>query len=240
MAMRLLAPSIAILLLTAGAPVLAQDDEDPMNDDLVDTLEDDGSTDEAFGEDEEEEEEDELSDEALGIAGPSGPKPITVALLFGYGFSLNAEETFDLNPFGIGFGARGGYNLERIYAGGRILFFLGDSEQLPGGIENSHSQFQLAIEGGYDLQVSGLLLRPSLALGISISSIESTVAGPPMPGQGPADLSSEDIFVAPGGTLLYALEGDLFVGAEAQLPIIFADPETVLGLTLMATGGMAF
>jgi hypothetical protein len=243
MNLRLLALLLSLSLTTFFASAaLAQDaEEDPEAGlgDEQDMSEDMGGSDDLF-ESGDDDAADGGGDDVVdaGDGGDGGPaKPISVALLLGYGLNLDSDATGDLNPFGLGFGVRGGYNIDKIYVGARILFFLGESEDVPGG-EVSFNELTIGLVGGYDLEMSGLVLRPELGLGLAISSAEVTVVG--IPGAGTVDSSSEDLYVAPGVTVLHNLSPDMFVGGELSIPIILADPDALLGLTIMLTGGMAF
>lgn len=165
------------------------------------------------------------------------PKPISVALLGGYGYSLEAPS--DVNPFGIGFGVRGGYNLGSFYLGARFMIFLGDSEE-NAGVEVSANSITIGLEAGYDLGFFDdyLVIRPELGLGLFSASIESMTNGSGG-GQVPIDESSEDLYIAPGLGLLARLSHRVFIGADVQLPIIF-DDEIAVELTVLGTAGMRF
>jgi len=237
-----------LILLAMALPLQAQDDrseeQQPDKDqDGPSELDDEDFANDSLGDDdafyEEEDLELELDEQDLGVGQGRGAKRISIGLLLGYGTKLSSSAGVDINPFGVGFGARGGYNLDAIYLGGRFVFFLGESTDRLGG-EESFNEFTLGVVAGYDMRVSGLLLRPEASLGLAISSHESVTA-PTTAGVLPSamDESSEDFYFAPGATALYELGDDLSVGAELQLPIIMAD-KTVLGLTIMATGSMVY
>lgn len=165
-----------------------------------------------------------------------GPKPISVALLAGYGLALN--EPNHLNPFGVGFGVRGGYDIGSLYLGARFLFFLGDSEEAA-GIEASAESITLGLETGYalDLVENVFSVMPEVGFGLVVQTAESmtTAAGVELP----MDESSEVLYIAPGFALLVQTGRRAFIGIDAQLPILL-DDEVVLELTLLATGGMRF
>jgi len=165
------------------------------------------------------------------------PKPITVALLGGYGYALQAPS--DVNPFGIGFGVRGGYNLDAFYLGARFMFFLGDSEGIA-DVEVSANSMTLGLEGGYDIGLFGdsLVLRPELGFGLFSASIEA-MSEQSGGAQVPIDESSEDLYVAPGFALLVRLSERVFIGVDTQLPIIF-DDDIVVEVTVLGTAGMRF
>ena len=175
-------------------------------------------------------------DEAAAAEDDGAPKAISVALLGGYGYALEAPS--DVNPFGVGFGVRGGYNLEGFYLGARFMFFIGDAEAIA-GVEVSANSITLGLEAGYDIGMFGdfLVLRPELGFGLFSASIEATTEQGG--GQVPIDESSEDLYVAPGFVLLARVSERVFIGADVQLPIIF-DDEIVLEGTLLGTAGMRF
>jgi len=165
-------------------------------------------------------------------------KPISVALLAGYGLSLSTPN--HLNPFGIGFGVRGGYNLGSLYLGARFLFFLGDSEEIA-GVEASANSITLGLETGYDLELieQALVLRPEVGGGLVVQSAESMISNASAGTEMPMDESSEVLYIAPGLALLVKVGRRSFVGVDVQVPIIF-DRETVIELTMLATGGLRF
>ncbi len=157
-------------------------------------------------------------------------RPISVALLLGYGLDLGGTGT--INPFGLGFGVRGGYNFDEIYIGGRFMFFLGGSEDFPGG-SVSFNVMTIGVEGGYDFDVSGITIRPELGLGLALSSSETpTVVGT-------VDSSSTDLYIAPGVSVLGCITDSIFVGGNLSIPIIFAG-SGYQGLEILATAGMRF
>ena len=162
-------------------------------------------------------------------------RPISVALLAGYGYTFNAHD--DLNPLAIGFGVGGGYNLDAFYAGVRFMFFLGESQSM-GPAEVSASAMTLGLEAGYDIALATdvLVLRPELGVGLSIVEGESMEAGAMA---ATANGSSEDLYIAPGAALLVNVGERSFVGVDLQAPIVFAD-DVEGALTMLAAFGMHF
>lgn len=161
-------------------------------------------------------------------------RPISVSLLGGYGHTFNAAD--DLNPLGVGFGVRGGYNFGALYVGMRFLFFLGDSESMATA-EVSASTMTVGLEGGYDLALASdvLVLRPEVGVGLGIVEGES-MAGGATP---TADRSSEDLYIAPGIALLVNVGERSIIGIDLQSPIVFAD-DIEVALTALAVAGMHF
>jgi hypothetical protein len=170
------------------------------------------------------------------------PKPIAeqtgrrirVGLLGGYGSTLDSGRIGNLNAFGPGFGASGGYDLGPFYVGLRLLFFLGDSRSMSAGVLR-FNETTIGIETGYDLEFSKIFtLRPQLGFGLAMSSAELPDAS-----GATADRSSDDTYLAPGVALLANVTSNVFVGADSQVPFIIRSP-TLRGLTFMLACGMRF
>lgn len=143
-------------------------------------------------------------------------KPITLGLLLGYGLDL--EENFVINPWGVGFGARGGYNVGPLFLGGRFVFYLGEE---PSNI------WELGLEAGFDLKSGAMTVRPGFGFGLAnvvIDDIESQTDG----------------YLAPGLSLLFDLSRDIFVGLDGRVQFILSDPEAVEAIILLGNLGMRF
>jgi hypothetical protein len=162
-----------------------------------------------------------------------GPRRISVGLLAGYGFTLNQNKVSGLNPFGMAFGARGGYDIEPIYVGVRLLFFLGDTRSVPTG-ELDFDETTIGIETGVRLTWSVLTIQPQIGFGLAMSSAEL-----PESGGLTRDSSSDDVYLAPGVTVTTDLTEQVFLGAEAHLPIILR-ADALYGFSLLIAGGMRF
>jgi opacity protein-like surface antigen len=174
-------------------------------------------------------------------AGDGGAeKPISVKLLLGYGLSLEGDEPGPDNPWGLGFGLGGGYNLDQIYLGVRFIYYLGSSESV-GGMDFGINFWELGIEGGYDVDLGGAILRPGLGIGMANLALD-------LPAVGGIDLSASEmyLYVAPGVGVQFDVSDSIFLGAEARFKMVFAentatgDSEMLKGLILMASGGMKF
>jgi hypothetical protein len=165
-------------------------------------------------------------------ADAGGPKkPISASLLLGYGVGLQSGG----NPWGLGFGLRGGYNLDKIYLGARFVYYLGKSVTVPNPfgtpVSVTANIWELGVEGGYDVDAAqGLVVRPLVGLGIANSGVSGT---------GISGASSTDLYIAPGAALLYDVSDSFFVGVDARLQLVFASS---LGKSLifLANGGMRF
>jgi hypothetical protein len=162
--------------------------------------------------------------------GGGAEKPISVKLLVGYGLDL---EDGSGNPWGLGFGLGGGYNLDKIYLGARFIYYLGESNDTTiAGMtfESSFNVWELGIEAGYDVDLGGAVLRPGLGLGVANMSVEA----------GGVSASDSNLYVAPGVLAQFDVSDSIFLGAEARFQMVFADPDMVKALILMASGGMKF
>jgi len=163
---------------------------------------------------------DESSGEQAEVGG--GGKPISVGLLLGYSLSLEDGP----NPFGVGLGVRGGYNLDAIFLGARFVYYLGES---------NFNIWELGIEGGYDIAAGPVVIRPGLGLGIANLTVEI----PRFAGFGGGSVSSTEVYFAPGASVLYDINDAFFIGGELRFMFVLSDP-TYKALSILANGGMRF
>jgi hypothetical protein len=141
----------------------------------------------------------------------------SVAGLLGYGFEDGVN---------LGLGVRGGYTLPmNVYLGGTFVYHFGESQDLPFGVEASTNLFYLGVEGGYDIAVDPVVIRPYLGVGLANATVSV------------GDVSeSESRFAAwPGGTLIYPI-GNAFVGGDLRFLIVEDDS----AFSMFATGGLQF
>lgn len=165
--------------------------------------------------------------------GPGPEKKISVGLLLGYGIAFD-----DFNPWGVGLGVRGGYNLNQIYLGARFVYNLGSSEDVatPGFTvaEYTYSLWDLGLEGGYDIPVAEkITVRPEIGLGLAGMSVESDYL------LGDVSGSSTNLYLALGATGLYDIKPNIFIGLDARFQFVFAD-DLVSALTFLINGGLRF
>jgi len=150
----------------------------------------------------------------------------SVAGLLGYGFK---------DGVGLGLGVRGGYTLPmNVYVGGTFVYHLGKSESTPLGDVSEHIYY-FGVEGGYDINVEPVVIRPYLGLGAATAT--ATVPGFSFGGTSvPSQTASDTKFAAwPGATVLYPI-GNAFVGGDARFLIV----SDFNAFSLFATGGMQF
>jgi hypothetical protein len=175
----------------------------------------------------------------LAVETPRKRHPVSAALLVGYGATLDdgASPRTSGNGFGVGFGATFGYDLSLFYFGTRFMFFLGGASDV-GAVVVSRKQTTLGLEAGLAFTLARLTLRPEVGFGLAIEAAErgiidanGTVAT--------EDDSSEDLYVAPGIAALYDLGDSVFVGLDAQVPLIITDA-TMIGLTVLGSAGLRF
>ena len=160
-----------------------------------------------------------------------------MGLLLGYAF--NTDKKFAVDPYGLGFGLRVGYELDfKLFLGAGFEYFLGSSEtlqQAAGGIglgrEESSANYMFAnVEAGYDFWFSDVIVRPSLWLGVGWVTID-----PDPIANGKATRS--DFFWAPGASVLYVTDG-LFIGGDVRW--FMATGDGTPGLSIFVNGGLRF
>lgn len=181
----------------------------------------------------------EASTEEVAADSGSSDKKISVALVLGYGLTLNDSKTGGENIYGLGFGVRGAYMItDKISLGLRFQYHLGYSVDVPGG-EVSGNEMLIGLEAGYDVGLGdALTLRPKVGLGLAVAGGEATIASP-LGGSVTVDNSTTDLYIEPSAALLYNLSDSMFLGGDLGLPIALHS-STILGLNIMLTGGMKF
>jgi hypothetical protein len=137
-----------------------------------------------------------------------------------YGVAMDDDDTYGLNPYGFGIGARGGYTFRpNIYVGGVFEYFFGESESttvLLATEESSANVWLLQAEVGYDFGVSrSLVLRPKLGLGLTRLYEEVCGTAPVIGRQCPVDRSRGKFTFAPGLEIPIDLSG-LFIAPEVR------------------------
>ena len=80
---------------------------------------------------------------------------LSAAVLAGDGFK---------DGLNLGFGARVGYNIDKIYVGGTFVYHLGKSEDF-GTLSSKANVYYFGAEGGYDLPAGPVVVRPYLGVG---------------------------------------------------------------------------
>ena len=161
--------------------------------------------------------------------GATADKPLSVALLAGYGLSLESGA----NPWGVGFGIRGGYNIGGFYIGPRFMYYVGESATTIrfdsfGRMRTEDitaNLWDLGVEAGYDIPASATLsIRPEFAVGLaSVSAVQSqTVA-----------------YVSPGLAALLDVSDAFFLGLDVRYQFV-ATELGASGLGFFATLGMRF
>lgn len=142
----------------------------------------------------------------------------SVGALLGYGFKGGTN---------FGFGARGGYTLPaNVYLGATFLYHLGKTV---GAADTSLYYF--GIEGGYDIALSPVVIRPYLGFGRAVATID-------MPedvslGITATEASTGYLGFWPGVTAIYPM-GRFFAGLDARFLIV----ENFNAFSMFATGGI--
>jgi hypothetical protein len=113
------------------------------------------------------------------------------------------------NALGFGLGVRGGATLYGFYGGLSFMDYLGSGQDLPatggGTTRYSSSSILIGFEGGYEIPISIVTLRPELGVGSYILTQTESVSN-----------SSGSVYFEPGVTGLLTL-GRWIVGADANV-----------------------
>lgn len=171
--------------------------------------------------------------EPVELTPPDGRRiQIGVSALYGLAATKPA---LGANPYGLGFGLRGGYTFDfGLFAGLAATYYLGDTVEagsatgpVPAG--GAVSVLSIGLEGGYDLWFDSFCLRPSAELGVitTFASEDKTL------GSGRTEGSP---FFAPGISLLYAFAEMWYVGGDFRIPISFGNADSTM--TFMLQGGV--
>jgi len=103
---------------------------------------------------------------------------------------------------GLGFGVRAGYTLPlHVYAGATLIYHLGESEQ--GATANF---LYPGVEGGYELALGPLLVRPYAGLGTLV--LRASVP--------PQSVTRFYFAIWPGAVVTFAITPNIFVGGDVR------------------------
>jgi hypothetical protein len=169
-------------------------------------------------------------------------RPISIAVVGGYGLIIDDAGTEGINPLRTGFGVRGGYAVGPLYFGTRFLFFLGQKRGAPDGSERSADEWLVGLEAGYGYTFGPLILRSELGFGLAFSSSEA-VLDQPMPE--PVDTSSTDPYLELGLVVELNIARDVFFGVQGRAVAVLAKQAVrgnreLIGIPLLAACGMRF
>ncbi len=164
-----------------------------------------------------------FADSGLGTTGQGYG---TVGALLGFG-------TSDYDLFGLG--VRGGYTLPmNVYVGGLLQYNFGS--------DHFHS-FEFGAEGGYDIDVGPVVIRPYLGLGyynIGYSVDIPTVSVAGITAGGGNISGSQGYFALwPGAVVMYPIQ-NFFVGGDVRFNIVPSANEDAVSFGVYATGGLQF
>jgi hypothetical protein len=139
------------------------------------------------------------------------------------------------NLYGFGFGPRGGYTFPEVpvYLGGVFMFFVGERQTFDAFGVNGKVRagyMLLGIEGGYDIGVGPVIIRPTLWLGPAILRAKACGDFNPLAGGGCTADSDTALLLAPGASVIYAFDDiPLWLGGEMRFTIAAkADHQTAL------------
>ena len=166
---------------------------------------------------------------------------IEIGLTPGFGLKAGkANWSTTINPYFLGLGIRGGYELDmKIFLGGGFVYHLGESQTStvlnPGGVtagtQTARQNYMLAfVEAGYDIWVDRLIIRPSMWLGMGFAIVDPYMTTP-----GVHTIS--DFMFAPGLNLIYVLDG-IYIGGDVRYVAVTADG--IQGLDFFFMIGLRF
>jgi hypothetical protein len=141
-----------------------------------------------------------------------GPLDVEIAGRVGYGA---APSDLPTNPYGVGFGARGGVSILGFYGGLSVMDYLGSSADVAltnnSGVATatnasvSYKALMYGIDAGWGLKLAILTIRGQIGLGNLTYSI--------------GDQSFSHVYVEPGVVGLISL-GTWFVGADVNYLVV--------------------
>lgn len=156
--------------------------------------------------------------------------PRTAGVLqFGAGFRYGIGlDDWEPDPWRTGLGLELGYTLpQAIYVGAVFDYFFGSTATV-GGVDFSANLWQLAAEGGYDLQLSeAVLVRPKLALGMATISVECEMCA-----VGAAASESDTSFAAAPGLTVMFFTSAVVLSIDTRYQMVFSDPEMAKAVIL--------
>jgi hypothetical protein len=163
-----------------------------------------------------------------------------LALTPGFGIKVGDADWSTIDPYGLGIGLRGGYELDwHLYLGAGFIYYLGNSKddayiQRGGSAVGPYSikanYMHAYLEGGYNFWFGDLIFRPSMWLGMGFAVVD------PHP-QTNGLKTVSDFMLAPGAGLFYTWD-DWMIGGDVRYSIVTADGAK--GLTFFGNIGLRF
>jgi hypothetical protein len=176
------------------------------------------------------------------------PKPVEKAsgdgrrwsagLLLGWAFKTDrSAANLGADPYGLGFGIRGGYTFDfKLYTGVYYMYYIGSSESGSSARVNVPAQqhaanyMQFGAEGGYDWWVGPVIIRPSLQIGAALAITDNSASG--------ATTSVTRLMFGPGFTVIAPIDS-FFIGGEGRANLV-PSSNGVSAVLLGVTAGLRF
>ena len=140
--------------------------------------------------------------------------PVDLEIGAKVGGATNPSSSDGPNALGFGLGARAGVSFMNVYGGVSFMYYFGGSTDLsvPGIAGSEHvsgHSILYGVEGGYNLSLPIITLRPQLGIGNFTLSQSIDIPGATTP-------DVNNIYLEPGVTALITV-GTWYIGADANL-----------------------
>ena len=161
-----------------------------------------------------------------------GPIDLELGAKVGYGSSPSSAYN---NPLGFGLGARAGVDFLSIYLGAQFRYYFGTDESaasvtgIESGSVHSHS-WVYGIEGGYNITLGPLTIRPQLGLGNTTIATSGQATGVVNVTWKPGS-DNNNFYLEPGAVLLVNI-GIWYFGADVNLLWVPAVQDSKAALTV--------
>ncbi len=169
-----------------------------------------------------------------------GPVDVEVAAQVGGGTSTIGAGP---NALGLGLGARAGVDVFGIYAGVAAMYYVGDGGPVADSNGAPYHRYArstlVGLEGGYNIGLSILTLRPQLGIGFYNAGFSDSIPSAQGFGTTNTSSSSGSVYIQPGVTGLLSF-GIWLVGADVGVLWVPAVDASQAAVTVHGQFGIKF